>query len=135
MEQSNQNQAIDQVLVERGNRYGRFDGHATVTQQLKQAMMRHPHYDAMPYDVKEALEMIQHKIGRIINGDPYYQDSWTDIIGYARLCEKAIIEREEVNKKRLAMAQQAAMTNVGMGAAQMDCSPQGGALFGRNRCC
>ena len=34
---------------------------------------------------KEALDMIQHKIGRILNGDPTYDDSWKDIAGYATL--------------------------------------------------
>lgn len=32
--------------------------------------------------------MIQHKIGRILNGDPAYADSWHDIAGYATLVEK-----------------------------------------------
>ena len=29
--------------------------------------------------------MIAHKIGRILNGDPNYLDSWIDIVGYAQL--------------------------------------------------
>lgn len=29
--------------------------------------------------------MIAHKLGRIINGDPNYSDSWHDIAGYAKL--------------------------------------------------
>ena len=29
--------------------------------------------------------MICHKIGRILNGDPDYGDSWRDIAGYALL--------------------------------------------------
>jgi len=29
--------------------------------------------------------MIAHKIGRILNGDPNYADSWIDIAGYAKL--------------------------------------------------
>ena len=36
-------------------------------------------------DQQEALDMIAHKIGRIINGDPDYADSWDDIAGYAKL--------------------------------------------------
>ena len=34
--------------------------------------------------------MILHKISRIVNGDPNYKDSWTDIIGYAKLVEKTL---------------------------------------------
>lgn len=29
--------------------------------------------------------MIQHKIARILNGDPDYVDNWVDIAGYAKL--------------------------------------------------
>lgn len=36
-------------------------------------------------DMVEALEMIAHKVGRILNGDPAYSDSWVDIAGYAKL--------------------------------------------------
>jgi len=45
----------------------------------------------MSCDQKEALEMIQHKIGRILNGDQYYHDSWHDIIGYAKLVADTLI--------------------------------------------
>ncbi len=37
--------------------------------------------------MKESFQMIANKIGRILNGDPLYKDSWTDIIGYATLIE------------------------------------------------
>jgi sulfur carrier protein ThiS len=33
----------------------------------------------------ESLDMIANKIARIVNGDPYYKDSWQDIAGYAQL--------------------------------------------------
>jgi hypothetical protein len=31
------------------------------------------------------MEMICHKMARIMNGDPNYSDSWHDIAGYAKL--------------------------------------------------
>jgi hypothetical protein len=80
---------VTEILEERGSRYGSFVGHARLTMQLKNAI--HDHwldrddvYD-MPDDVVEALHMICHKIGRIVNGDPDYADSWIDIAGYAQL--------------------------------------------------
>jgi len=76
---------IDQTLAERGNRYGSFDEHARITQNLKRAMMDSPNWARMTDDQREALEMVQHKIGRILNGDPDYHDSWHDIIGYTKL--------------------------------------------------
>jgi hypothetical protein len=33
----------------------------------------------------EALEMIAHKIARILNGNPDHHDHWHDIAGYATL--------------------------------------------------
>jgi hypothetical protein len=36
----------------------------------------------------EALEMIAHKIGRIIAGDPDFDDHWDDIAGYAKIANK-----------------------------------------------
>ena len=47
-------------------------------------------WETLSFDAAEALDMIQHKIARILNGDPNYIDSWTDIIGYARLVEKRL---------------------------------------------
>lgn len=76
---------IDAVLTERGARYGKFVNHANVTQQLKNVMFTFNPELRLAYDQKEALEMIAHKIGRIINGDPDYADSWVDIAGYAKL--------------------------------------------------
>lgn len=76
---------IQSILAERGSRYGRFDAHALVTQRLKQALTSGTNWDFLEPDAKEALEMIVHKIGRVLNGDPDYDDSWKDIAGYAQL--------------------------------------------------
>lgn len=78
---------ITQTLTDRGNRYGPFVGHAEVTQRLKRVMAEELAKRGKPLadDQWEALEMIAHKIGRIINGDPDYDDSWVDIAGYAKL--------------------------------------------------
>jgi hypothetical protein len=78
---------IQSTLDERGKRYGAFCTHAGITQRLK-ATMRNANSEkwaALTESQKEALEMIAHKIGRILNGDPAYQDSWVDLAGYAQL--------------------------------------------------
>lgn len=78
---------IDVTLAERGSRYGSFTEHARVTQNIKTAMVDSPNGSNMRLgpDQREALEMIAHKIGRILCGDPDYHDSWHDIVGYAKL--------------------------------------------------
>lgn len=75
----------DDILAERGQRYGDFDKHADITQSLKKAMASTPGWQRLAPDQREALEMNAHKIGRILNGDPNYADSWEDIAGYAKL--------------------------------------------------
>lgn len=87
--------AINEILEERGARYGKFENHATISQTLKEAMKYTQLWDNLADDQKEALEMIQHKIARILNGDPNYDDSWRDIAGYATL----IVERLNGNSK------------------------------------
>lgn len=75
------------ILEERGKRYGAFVDHARVTQTLKYEIgleLVARDKKLLP-DQMEALDMICHKIGRIVNGDPDYADSWADIAGYARL--------------------------------------------------
>lgn len=82
------------TLEERGARYGSFAGHATIAQELKRALFRHmdnvskvdPNADQL-----EALEMICHKLARIVNGDPDYADNWVDIAGYATLVADRLI--------------------------------------------
>jgi hypothetical protein len=88
---------IDNTLNERGSRYGDFEDHAFITQDLKAVMQETPNWDLLKADQKEALEMTAHKIGRILNGDPNYIDSWHDIIGYIRLVEQRL-ERKQAPK-------------------------------------
>ena len=78
---------IDATLADRGKRYGTLMGHGTITQALKIAMRAAPNWSRLAPDQAEALDMIAHKIGRILNGDPDYLDSWHDIIGYTKLVE------------------------------------------------
>lgn len=76
---------LDEVLDERGSRYGSFVKHAFITQRLKAVMSDTPNWIKLDDDMVESLEMVAHKIGRILNGDPTYADSWVDIAGYAQL--------------------------------------------------
>ena len=85
--------SIDDTLDERGVRYGEFSDHAMIAQAIKRAMIDSRNWQILADEKKEALEMIAHKIGRILNGDPNYADSWHDIIGYARLVEVTLTQR------------------------------------------
>ena len=85
---------IDAVLTERGSRYGNFEDHARITQSLKHEIRQGDSYTKMEDDMVEALDMIAHKIGRIVNGDPRYADSWVDIAGYAKLVADRLLDDE-----------------------------------------
>lgn len=78
---------LNTTLAERGSRYGDFMGHSEVTRDLKDCIEAHltARQKSLAPDQQEALDMIAHKLGRIINGDPDYADSWVDIAGYAQL--------------------------------------------------
>lgn len=86
---------INSTLEERGNRYGKFVGHAAITQDLKMVMRKSANWSVLKPDQKEALEMVAHKIGRILNGDPDYHDSWHDIVGYTKLVADRLATGEE----------------------------------------
>lgn len=76
---------IQTTLTERGARYGSFTDHARVTQRIKREINTALGDRKLAHDQIEALDMIAHKIGRILCGDPNYHDSWHDIAGYATL--------------------------------------------------
>ena len=76
---------IEATLLERGNRYGEFDENARLSQRMKAMMRLADGWLELNMSQREALEMIVHKIARIINGDSNYDDSWRDIAGYAQL--------------------------------------------------
>lgn len=78
---------VDDILAQRGLRYGKFKDRAQLCQELKRVMVRHAEALGTTFTDSqwESLEMIAHKIARIVNGDPNHVDSWLDIAGYAKL--------------------------------------------------
>ena len=81
---------IKETLNEREKTHGNFVKHAQHAQQLKESMYQTDNWDLLSPDKREALEMIQHKIARILNGNSSHKDHWHDIAGYATLIEKEL---------------------------------------------
>lgn len=81
---------LQATFIERGSRYGSFKGQAEVTMAFKEVLANElaARLKKLPPIQQEALDMIFHKIGRIVNGDNNYDDSWHDIAGYAELVVK-----------------------------------------------
>ena len=78
---------VDETLDARAVEYGKFIEGAEVMQMLKRVVLNalNNRDKTLAHDQAEALDMIIHKIGRIINGNPDVVDHWLDIAGYAQL--------------------------------------------------
>jgi len=78
---------IKDVLQERGERYGSYRSVAMTSQQLKDAVRCSYNVtnNQLEWYQRESIDLICNKLGRILNGDPNYRDSWLDIAGYAQL--------------------------------------------------
>lgn len=81
---------MDAVLAERGKQHGDFTDHARCTQIMKSVARGGPSWPSMSHCQREAIEMIMHKIGRIVCGNPNHKDHWDDIMGYAKLVSDRI---------------------------------------------
>lgn len=80
----------ENLIEERGKVYGHFADGALIMRGLKKQMHNTPGWQNLRLAQQEALDMIQHKIGRILNGDPDYVDNWDDIAGYSQLVSKIL---------------------------------------------
>lgn len=76
---------IEEVLNQRQSTYGDFTKNAEIAQTLKYFIKQGDSYNNMSVVQCEALDMIVHKIARIVNGDPNYIDNWIDLCGYSQL--------------------------------------------------
>jgi len=86
---------VKATLAERGARYGQFKDHACISQEIKRVMKKTDGWNNLGATGREALEMIAHKIARVLNGDPTYIDNWVDIAGYATLVAERLEEAKQ----------------------------------------
>ena len=85
---------IDEILTERQKTHGDFRDHADVTQRIKMVMCCSVKWGTLTTSQRESLEMVAHKIGRILAGNPNHQDHWADIAGYAQLVANQLQDRQ-----------------------------------------
>ena len=78
---------VDETLDNRAQDYGKFKDGAELMQGIKRLLADRAlrHNKTFADDQWEALEMIVHKMARIVNGNPDKVDHWVDIAGYAKL--------------------------------------------------
>lgn len=95
---------VQSTLEERNNTHGHYPFVAQTIQDLKElarhaedrAKAQNPDKITMDTAQREALEMILHKIGRILNGDPNTADHWHDISGYATLVSNLLTKGSHI---------------------------------------
>jgi hypothetical protein len=86
---------VEDTLTERGKNYGDFTDNSLIAQQIKSGYRASIKYASLDFYMREALEMIASKIGRLLSGDPYHVDGWHDIAGYATLEEQRSKQRSK----------------------------------------
>lgn len=85
---------LQAILVERKSQHGDFNDHARISQALKRTMWAEgaANWDKLTDTQREGLEMIQHKVARILAGNPNLHEHWNDIAGYATVTSERIVE-------------------------------------------
>lgn len=81
---------LSALLADRGTTHGDFISSSRTMQKFKRAARRSPNWERMDSSQREALDMILHKIGRVLHGDPRHKDHWDDIAGYATLAAQEL---------------------------------------------
>lgn len=90
---------VNDTLKEREKIHGDFSTNTVVMQYLKQRCRETAAWSTLPAYQKESIEMICHKLGRILCGNPNHLDHWHDIAGYATLVENILSRNKDIVSK------------------------------------
>lgn len=90
------------LITERASTHGDFELNTDFMQSVKGKMrvIKGSKYSGLDAYQKEALDMIVHKIGRILFGDPTTVDHWDDIAGYAKLVSSILTKNQRTEAVR-----------------------------------
>lgn len=84
----NTNKDTVSLLSERDSTHGSFIVNGRVSQSLKEVFRSEPGWEQLDIIHREAIDHICGKFGRIMAGQPTFDDHWDDIAGYAQLPKK-----------------------------------------------
>jgi len=76
---------VADVLKQRGGTHGNFIDTCRTTQDLMAVLYQGTNFGMLSTPQVESLHMIAHKMARIVNGNPNFEDHWVDIEGYSAL--------------------------------------------------
>ena len=75
---------MDPAIPNRDDQHGGVQAVGEVSQVIKFYMRRATNWNSLSFGGRESMDMIAHKIGRILSGaDPHDRQHWEDIAGYA----------------------------------------------------
>lgn len=86
--------ALDDLLQTRAQTHGDYRENAEIAQELKAVMRRSPNWCLLTDAMRESLDMDATKTARILAGDPFELDHWSDKDGYRGLV------RQEIERRR-----------------------------------
>lgn len=75
--------SVESIISDRAKTHGDFRDVARVSQEMKDVARSGPNWATMPAYVCEEVDMILHKLARVLCGDPLFLDHHDDIAGYA----------------------------------------------------
>ncbi len=75
----------DELSKDRGRSHGDWIKQAELEKKLKHRMRQSTNWGDLDAAQSQALEAIQMKISRVLEGNQYLDDHWDDIAGYALL--------------------------------------------------
>ena len=78
-----------ELLDTRQTTHGSFRDNAEFAQKIRNLYRASPSWLAMPYEHREALDMMATKFSRILSGQSDCRQHWEDVEGYARLALEA----------------------------------------------
>jgi hypothetical protein len=76
---------ITELVKTKAKTHGDFSVMAGLAQGLKSMIRLCPTHKQLNDVQSEAVDMILHKIGRLVAGDPNAREHWEDIAGYSKL--------------------------------------------------
>lgn len=92
---------IDDLLKDRGSRYGDFGVQSQTAQAIREAFQTGVNWETLPPYMREGLDLVATKFSRMLCGDYMYLDNVVDIIGYMTLV-KTEMEKEHARIKEYA---------------------------------
>lgn len=92
----NLEEEVTNVVIARDSSYGGFSGIAETCQAMKDLARKCPSWQSLNSSEKEGIDMILHKITRILYSPKKIRDSWVDIGGYVRATLQAM-DKDGVN--------------------------------------